>query len=190
MPRVTFGDGASPHVSPRGRNTAVSAFAAALADDDGIDVITPPTSSIPNEDTWREQSTSDSDSEYEVEAYEGPPGPASSRPSLRDETLKETRARKPDAFDRVAGGVGTVARGLWSATLIGPLVARNVFLLDPEDDASSSDSDDADDDDPDGLHGEIHRARLRPRDASRDDCLLYTSPSPRDATLSRMPSSA
>ena len=24
----------------------------------------------------------------------------------------------------------------------------------------------------------------------RDDCLLYTSPSPRDATLSRMPSSA
>ena len=26
--------------------------------------------------------------------------------------------------------------------------------------------------------------------ASRKDCLLYTSPSPRDATLSRMPSSA
>jgi hypothetical protein len=174
MPRVSFGDGASPHVSPRGRNTAASAFAAALADDDGIDVITPPTSSIPNEDTWREQSTSDSDSEYEVEAYEGPPGPASSRPSLRDETLKETRARKPDAFDRVAGGVGTVARGLWSATLIGPLVARNVFLLDPEDDASSSDSDDADEDEPDGLHGEIHRARLRPRDASRDDVRAST----------------
>ena len=176
MPRVSFGDGASPHVSPRGRNAAASAFAAALADDDGVDrdVITPPTSSMPNEDTWREQSTSDSDSEYEVEAYEGPPGPASSRPSLRDETLKETRARKPDAFDRVAGGVGTVARGLWSATLIGPLVARNVFLLDPEDDASSSDSDDADDDDPDGLHGEIHRARLRPRDASRDDVRAST----------------
>ena len=26
--------------------------------------------------------------------------------------------------------------------------------------------------------------------AARDSCLLYTSPSPRDATLSRMPSSA
>ena len=26
--------------------------------------------------------------------------------------------------------------------------------------------------------------------AENDDCLLYTSPSPRDATLSRMPSSA
>ena len=28
------------------------------------------------------------------------------------------------------------------------------------------------------------------RDALKEDCLLYTSPSPRDATLSRMPSSA
>ena len=27
-------------------------------------------------------------------------------------------------------------------------------------------------------------------DEGSDDCLLYTSPSPRDATLSRMPSSA
>ena len=28
------------------------------------------------------------------------------------------------------------------------------------------------------------------KDTDRDYCLLYTSPSPRDATLSRMPSSA
>ena len=32
--------------------------------------------------------------------------------------------------------------------------------------------------------------RLTPQDAQAIDCLLYTSPSPRDATLSRMPSSA
>ena len=31
---------------------------------------------------------------------------------------------------------------------------------------------------------------LNPTDALHGDCLLYTSPSPRDATLSRMPSSA
>ena len=30
----------------------------------------------------------------------------------------------------------------------------------------------------------------RPTDGRYGDCLLYTSPSPRDATLSRMPSSA
>ena len=41
-------------------------------------------------------------------------------------------------------------------------------MLNPEDDASSS-SEDEDDDEGDGLHGEIHRARLRPRDASRND---------------------
>ena len=34
-------------------------------------------------------------------------------------------------------------------------------------------------------------ARFQPQNSARDDrCLLYTSPSPRDATLSRMPSSA
>ena len=31
---------------------------------------------------------------------------------------------------------------------------------------------------------------VRPGDTLHTDCLLYTSPSPRDATLSRMPSSA
>ena len=31
---------------------------------------------------------------------------------------------------------------------------------------------------------------LRARERERESCLLYTSPSPRDATLSRMPSSA
>ena len=34
------------------------------------------------------------------------------------------------------------------------------------------------------------RARATQRAGSDDPCLLYTSPSPRDATLSRMPSSA
>ena len=44
--------------------------------------------------------------------------------------------------------------------------------------------------------GEITRQRLLEDDDRRvlamrwEDCLLYTSPSPRDATLSRMPSSA
>ena len=33
-------------------------------------------------------------------------------------------------------------------------------------------------------------ADISPDHALLDDCLLYTSPSPRDATLSRMPSSA
>ena len=32
--------------------------------------------------------------------------------------------------------------------------------------------------------------RIKPRDKKKNPCLLYTSPSPRDATLSRMPSSA
>ena len=34
------------------------------------------------------------------------------------------------------------------------------------------------------------RQRLRQAEAQAEHCLLYTSPSPRDATLSRMPSSA
>ena len=34
------------------------------------------------------------------------------------------------------------------------------------------------------------RRRRRAAVDEREDCLLYTSPSPRDATLSRMPSSA
>ena len=33
-------------------------------------------------------------------------------------------------------------------------------------------------------------AENKTEDADKKDCLLYTSPSPRDATLSRMPSSA
>jgi len=150
MPLASSDGAVASEGPPRGRVAAANAFAAALADEYGSerDEITPPTTSLPNEDAWREQASSDSDSEYEV-----PDAP---------------RARKPDAFDRVAGGVGTVARGFWSATLIGPLVARNVFLLNPEDDASSS-SEDEEDDEGDGVHGVIHRARLRPRDASRDD---------------------
>ena len=35
------------------------------------------------------------------------------------------------------------------------------------------------------------QAKMSPQpDCGEDSCLLYTSPSPRDATLSRMPSSA
>ena len=113
MPLASSDGAVASEGPPRGRVAAANAFAAALADEYGSerDEITPPTTSLPNEDAWREQASSDSDSEYEV-----PDAP---------------RARKPDAFDRVAGGVGTVARGFWSATLIGPLVARNVFLLNP-----------------------------------------------------------
>ena len=112
MPRVSLGGSTAPDGSPRTRITAANAFAAASEDGNvsDRDAMTPPTASLPNQDAWREQS-SDSDSEYEVEAYEGPPGPTSSRPSLKDATLNATRARKPDAFDRVAGGVGTLARG-------------------------------------------------------------------------------
>ena len=163
MPRVSLDGDTAPDRSPRPRTAAANAFAAALADGDVSDreALTPPTAI--HEDTWREQSSADSDSEYE-----SPPGPASSQPSLRDASLDTTRARKPDSFARVAGGVGSVARGVWSATLIGPFVARNVFLLDPKDDASSSEGEE-EDDAGDGLHGEIRRARLRQRDASRDD---------------------
>ena len=35
-----------------------------------------------------------------------------------------------------------------------------------------------------------HYSRIRNENAQAISCLLYTSPSPRDATLSRMPSSA
>ena len=35
-----------------------------------------------------------------------------------------------------------------------------------------------------------HDWKITDNDVSMMDCLLYTSPSPRDATLSRMPSSA
>ena len=38
--------------------------------------------------------------------------------------------------------------------------------------------------------GYVNRAELSGSDANNRICLLYTSPSPRDATLSRMPSSA
>ena len=44
----------------------------------------------------------------------------------------------------------------------------------------------------DGQYWKLYRARFVP-DGARDyayDCLLYTSPSPRDGLLSRMPSSA
>ena len=40
------------------------------------------------------------------------------------------------------------------------------------------------------LDGKKKVKRLDPKDAQLHTCLLYTSPSPRDATLSRMPSSA
>ena len=39
-------------------------------------------------------------------------------------------------------------------------------------------------------HGEIHHIITKNEPAPAPACLLYTSPSPRDATLSRMPSSA
>ena len=38
------------------------------------------------------------------------------------------------------------------------------------------------------LHNKTNFLGIKPKDL--EDCLLYTSPSPRDATLSRMPSSA
>ena len=37
---------------------------------------------------------------------------------------------------------------------------------------------------------DVPRPHTRERERERESCLLYTSPSPRDATLSRMPSSA
>ena len=40
------------------------------------------------------------------------------------------------------------------------------------------------------LADEINRAPAKVQSALLESCLLYTSPSPRDATLSRMPSSA
>ena len=43
---------------------------------------------------------------------------------------------------------------------------------------------------PQSIFGYITEALRRRRDSNAGPCLLYTSPSPRDATLSRMPSSA
>ena len=43
---------------------------------------------------------------------------------------------------------------------------------------------------PEQLHSILNRFDIRNLDIVSGDCLLYTSPSPRDATLSRMPSSA
>ena len=40
-----------------------------------------------------------------------------------------------------------------------------------------------------GTHKKRAHGKLKVSDKAKD-CLLYTSPSPRDATLSRMPSSA
>ena len=40
------------------------------------------------------------------------------------------------------------------------------------------------------LHAECHKLKEIADIAQHQTCLLYTSPSPRDATLSRMPSSA
>ena len=39
-------------------------------------------------------------------------------------------------------------------------------------------------------HGGRYLLRIEDTDKKRSTCLLYTSPSPRDATLARMPSSA
>ena len=39
-------------------------------------------------------------------------------------------------------------------------------------------------------HGTAHSLKITSGDPQLSICLLYTSPSPRDATLSRMPSSA
>ena len=55
---------------------------------------------------------------------------------------------------------------------------------------AEEDSDDDDDDDLDVAGDEEDLGVLTPTDARSPVCLLYTSPSPRDATLSRMPSSA
>ena len=43
---------------------------------------------------------------------------------------------------------------------------------------------------PDGISNQIYRFDISGQDRVAEACLLYTSPSPRDATLSRMPSSA
>mgnify|MGYP003306357984 CR=1 FL=1 len=70
-------------------------------------------------------------------------------------------------------------------------VLANLFGSDDEDDDDANDAgkargrvaDDEDDDDEDD-------AALRRLKAKKQRCLLYTSPSPRDRTRSRMPSSA
>ena len=62
--------------------------------------------------------------------------------------------------------------------------ARAAFGEDPDD--TDEDDDDDEDEDADDDGGE----EAEDDDGEEDACLLYTSPSPRDATLSRMPSSA
>ena len=57
-----------------------------------------------------------------------------------------SRPRRSDAFDVVAHGVGTALRGVWNASLVGPLFARYVLLVDEDED----DGDDDDDDDSEG----------------------------------------
>ena len=41
-----------------------------------------------------------------------------------------------------------------------------------------------------GFFGKTKQLKINYRERENPSCLLYTSPSPRDATLSRMPSSA
>ena len=163
-PRKSLDNSTSPR-GGRGGSRAANAFANALVASDGDDgdetPIRGPKKPAPQR-TWRESTDSDSDSDYEgVEAYEGPSGPSRApRVSFDSPDGVVRRPRKPDAFDTVANGVGRVTRGLWRGTLIGPLVARNVFLLDPDDAASDSGSG-TDDDGNDGVHGVITRARKR-----------------------------
>ena len=163
-PRKSLDNSTSPR-GGRGGSRAANAFANALVASDGDDgdetPIRGPKKPAPQR-TWRESTDSDSDSDYEgVEAYEGPSGPSRApRVSFDSPDGVVRRPRKPDAFDTVTNGVGRVTRGLWRGTLIGPLVARNVFLLDPDDAASDSGSG-TDDDGNDGVHGVTTRARKR-----------------------------
>ena len=79
--------------------------------------------------------------------------------------LKNLRAKAPIAFVPALNAILITRRD-------------DIFTLEKQIDVFSSDQ-------PDGL-----MTKLMGQNMMRKDCLLYTSPSPRDRTRSRMPSSA
>ena len=113
--------------------------------------------------------------------------------------------RRPRTRARASEGERARESRTWRAR--GVFVLPRAWVSDRDDDDDDDDDDDEDDDDDDrGLGQPFENRRETDDGTSRGrvagasektsvgenvtPCLLYTSPSPRDATLSRMPSSA
>ena len=116
---------------------------------------------------------------YQAAGYEQPQVDAAQAGAYESAAFERSASAKPQRISTAAllGGLGVLlivgALGLW-------------WLTRGDDSSTSGDTGDTAATDT-GTDGDTGTVTPAPVDGS---CLLYTSPSPRDATLSRMPSSA